>query len=383
MNAEVSSTGAAHKASPKLRVARLDDAEQIRRLEMAHFGATLPHNEWRSLWLDNPLWPRLGDRWPIGWVLEDRTDQIVGSLLNIPALYHFRGRELINATGRGWAVDSDFRGYALWLLDEYYNQPGVDLFINNTINRLAEDAHRSYSTRIPLGQWDTVSFWVTGYRGFARKALQRMRIPFSGILSMPAAACLWLKDALRGNRLAASTHATASGIVVEAVSEFDARFDEFWHELVSQNTDKLLALRDSKTLTWHYAIPQRKGRLWVYTATRNSQLRAYCVLKRQDGNDGIRRMRLVDYQTLEPDTDFLAGMLQAAIQRSVGENMYVLELLGLGLPGMGSFDCCAPYRRRWPHWPFYFQTNDSAITAELSAAEAWNPSSYDGDASFE
>ena len=44
----------------------------------------------------------------------------------------------------------------------------------------------------------------------------------------------------------------------------------------------------------------------------NGQLRAYCVLKRQDWKGGIRRMGLVDYQTLEPDNDLLAGMVHAA-----------------------------------------------------------------------
>ena len=41
-------------------------------------------------------------------------------------------------------------------------------------------------------------------------------------------------------------------------------------------------------------------------------LRAYGIFKRQDGNDGIRRMQLVDYQTLVPDEDLLPGLLQLA-----------------------------------------------------------------------
>ena len=89
-----------------LRVANLEDAAQIRRLEEAHFGVTELLDDWRGLWLKNPLWPRLGGRWPIAWVLEDRDGRVVGSLRNIPTLYHFRGRELINAAGRAWAVDA-------------------------------------------------------------------------------------------------------------------------------------------------------------------------------------------------------------------------------------------------------------------------------------
>lgn len=379
MSTDLSAARATSPTPPQLREAKIEDWEKIHRLELAHFQASQPLDDWSSLWLNNPLWPRLRDRWPLGWVLEDPAGTVVGSLLNIPTLYHFRGRELVNATGRGWAVDSAFRGYALWLLDEYYNQPSADLFVNNTINNLAEDAHRGYSSHIPLGEWNAVSYWVTGYRGFARKVLQMLRIPLPGLLSMPAAACLWVRDALRSKPLPAITN----GIVVETLSQFDSRFDAFWQDLLRQNPGKLLAVRDVPTLTWHYAIPQRTGRLWIYTATRHGQLRAYCVFKRQDGKEGIRRMRLVDYQTLEPDTDLLAGMLQAALKRCMAEGIYVLEHLGVGLPGLDSFDRCAPYRRKWSHWPYSFHAADPAIAAELRSAEAWNPSSYDGDASFE
>jgi hypothetical protein len=183
----------------------------------------------------------------IAWVLEDRDGRVVGALLNIPTLYHFRGRELINATGRAWAVDAAFRGYALWLLDEYYNQADADLFVNNTINRLAEAPHQDYASRIPLGQWNTVSSWITGYRGFAKKALQRLGVLLPGLFGPPASASLWLRDKLSAKRLPAAQR----DIAYETAPNFDARFDEFWQEQLEQSPDKLLAARDLKTLTWH------------------------------------------------------------------------------------------------------------------------------------
>ncbi len=39
---------------------------------------------------------------------------------------------------------------------------------------------------------------------------------------------------------------------------------------------------------------------------------AYAVLKRQKREDRIRRMQLVDYQTLEREEDLLPGLLQVA-----------------------------------------------------------------------
>ena len=360
-------------APPTLRVASLEDAAQIRRLEEAHFGITRPFDDWRGLWLKNPLWPRLGERWPIGWVLEDRDGRVVGALYNIPTLYHFRGRELINAIGRGWAVDAAFRGYALWLLDEFYNQADADLFVNNTkITRLSEAYHSIYASRIPLGQWNTISYWITGYRGFAKKALQRLGVPLPVLFGPPASASLWLRDKLSAKRLPAAQR----DIAYETAPNFDARFEEFWQEQLEQSPDKLLAARDLKTLTWHYAVQLRTGRLWIYTALRNGKLRAYCAFKRQDTDDGILGMQLVDYQTLENDSDLLVGMLAHAIRRCAEEKLHVLELIGAGLPGLESFDRCAPYRRK-RHWSYFFRAADPALAAQLHAPGAWIPSMYD------
>src|SRR5271165_3742254 len=119
---------------PQLRPARFADYPRMREMEPSYLDATLSEQDWRGLFLDNPLWPRVGKDWPIAWVLEDAEGRVVGSLTNIPSLCHFHGNELICANGRSWAVAPEYRGFALWLMDEYFNQPGADLFLNTTVD---------------------------------------------------------------------------------------------------------------------------------------------------------------------------------------------------------------------------------------------------------
>src|SRR5580658_6991865 len=85
---------------PNLRLATLDDYEQITRLEASVGMQTRSADDWRAMWLKNPLWPRVGKDWPIGWILEDTTGRVVGSVMSVPSLYQFRGRELMCAIGR-------------------------------------------------------------------------------------------------------------------------------------------------------------------------------------------------------------------------------------------------------------------------------------------
>ena len=366
-------------ALPLLRPARFEDYPQIERLESSHGLPTLRADDWRGLWLDNPLSRRPGDKWPIGWVLEDADGTVVGSLGNIPSLYTYQDRELIAATGRGWVVASEYRGLALWLMDEYFHQQGVDLFINTTVNSLAVDPFSAFgSVRVPLGDWDTAAYWITRHRAFARTALRIKAVPLPGLLAIPAGALLRFKDAFGVRPLPT----LAASVVVERADAFDSRFDAFWAELVRQNASKLLAVRDCQTLSWHFAGPIRTGQAWIFTASRNHLLRAYCVLKRQDHpQSGLVRMRLVDYQNLESE-DLLPGLLRAALERCKAEGIYALEHVGCDLPKMRSLDRFAPYRRKLPAWPFYYKAGDPMLDADLRKPEVWDPSAFDGDASL-
>ena len=81
-------TTAAKVAAPTLRLASLDDGARIADLEASQKLGSMPADDWRNLWLNNPLWPRLRHEWPVGWLLEDAGGRLVGSLVNVPAALH-------------------------------------------------------------------------------------------------------------------------------------------------------------------------------------------------------------------------------------------------------------------------------------------------------
>jgi hypothetical protein len=373
------STSSAQPAPPNLRPARFDDFEQVRFLETAHNMVIPPEKEWRDLWLANPLWPRLERDWTLGWILEDANQRVVGSLWNLPSLYHFQGRELICANGRGWVVAEQYRGFAPWLMDEYFNQSGADLFINTTVNASAAVVFGSMSQRVPLGDWQSAAYWVTGYCGFARAAMHFKALPLPAILGHPAGLGLWAYDSLTSKAIPDAP----PGVVVAEAAGFDARFDAFWAESLRQQHAKLLAARDRASLSWHYALPLRRGRLRILTATRDGLLRAYCVIKEQDGKHGLTMMRLVDFQSIEPQQDLLPGLLAAALQYCGARGFHCFELLGCDIPKMRAVDRLAPHRRRLKAWPFYYNAPDPTLAAALADSDAWDPSAYDGDASID
>lgn len=354
------------------------DYPQVQRLEAGHLNSTSPAEEWRGLFLDNPAWDRVGKEWPIGWVLENEAGDVVGSITSFPSIYRFRGQDLICANARAWVCAPAYRGYAPWLMEEFFNQPRVDLCISTTANTNSEPICRTFAARVPVGDWESASFWITGYRGFARMALQKLGIPLAGALALPASAALWLRDTV----LIRTLPAFSSEVEISTSDNFDSRFEVFWEELVRQNPNKVLAARNRAALAWHFAVDMRRTRLWIITAVRNGLLRAYCILKRAGVENGVRRLRLIDYQTVETDADLLPGILRAGLQHCAAEDLYCLEHVGRALPKMQAVDQFAPYRRKLPNWKFYYHAANPALCAELSAPEVWDPSQFDGDASI-
>ena len=277
-------------APPRLRETRLADLQQVYELESVFFTDSLPPEKRRSLFVDNPLWPRLGERWPVGWVLEDAVGRVVGSLTNVPSAYLLDGQERLCANGHCWAVLPEHRGYAAMLMDEYFAQEQPDLLVSAKVGADATPVWSTYAERVPVGDWSRAAYAVTRYRGFARAALHRKGVPLPGVAAPPVALALRVKDALTRTALPEGPRS----VEFAEAPAFDARFDTFWAELVEQNPTTLLGVRDAAALRWHYAIPQRAKRLTVLTASRGDRLRAYCVLKQHDRPGGLRTMKIVD-----------------------------------------------------------------------------------------
>ncbi|HZZ52057.1 MAG TPA: hypothetical protein VFE65_34605 [Pseudonocardia sp.] len=363
----------------RLRRAQFQDYPHISRLTSQYFHRQLPDTVWKRLYTDNPLWSRVGGRWPIGWVLENDDGEVVGSFLNIPSRYYLDGVELICASGSRWAVQPEYRGYASWLMDEHFNQPGVDLLINATASPTATPVLSNFAERVPVGDWANRAVRIIKYRNVASEVLEMKRLPGQRVAGPVLAGGLRVKDLALTPRLPELPR----GVVGETLVQFDSRFDSFWTTLVQQNWHKLLAVRNQRTLEWHYGGPLRSGSLLICTASRNGVLLAYCVLKEHSFERlNLQSMQIIDYQTVADDLDLLPGLLRLALDHPRAAQVDIVESLCVGLPELRGFERAATLRYRRPSWSLYYQASGSDLQERLQSPEVWCPSGYDGDTSY-
>ena len=88
------------------------------------------------------------------------------------------------------------------MVDGRIFQPaGVALFINTTVNLNAVETFSTLCACVPIGDWQSASYWVTGYLGFARAALRIMRIPMAGARRIAGGGGARVKDLFAGKSL--------------------------------------------------------------------------------------------------------------------------------------------------------------------------------------
>jgi hypothetical protein len=367
----------------RLRELSLEDYPRVAALESQYGLGLKGYDQWSHIWLHNPAYQELGKNWPIGWVLENETKQIVGSHGNIPLLYELRKKRIIAASGRGTVVDSRYRGYSLWLLTAFFEQKNAELCFDTTASYEAAQCNTALGAlRVPLGAWDRNVFWITNYHGslsiWLKRKMPKKVGPLVGPLCYPLTAALFLKDALARSAL----QRIRSGFVVEYCTAFDERFDEFWEDLRREYPDLMLAVRTREVLQWHFAYALLQNRLWIWTITQDSRIAAYAIfLKTENPKSGITRVSLVDFQTLTGNAAFLLPMLSAALERCRRERVHLLENVGFSFEKSG-INKLAPYQGRGSHWAYFYKARDKNLAELLSNPGAWAPSLYDGDASI-
>jgi hypothetical protein len=370
----------ATRARTKVRYASFADYNQIAALQIRNGLRESSRERWEELWRGNPALREREAEWPLGWVLETAAGEIVGFIGNVPLAFHFKGRELRAATGIGWTVDKPYRGYSMQLLHQLLKQRDIDLFPFATVGSGVEPLLKACNfARVPVGTWNRSAFWVTNYHGFWASALRMRSVPFNTVIAYFLAGALFSWDAFKRFERQAGKQIHE----VEQHFGFDSRFDEFWQELKSEQENRLLAVRTRETLEWHFKDSLLRKCAWVLTVTKGSRLTAYAIFDRQDHPAiGLKRVRLVDFQSLKGSEDALHSLLSWGLLRCREQRVHVLEVIGcwLGRPDLPHI--VPPHCRRLFSWAYYYKATDKRLCEALNDPQSWAPSSFDGDASL-
>ena len=263
------------------------------------------------------------------------------------------------------------------LLDQVINQPGVDLYVNNTVTAASTAAVEAFEcARVPVGRWDRSGVWYTHRQRYYETRLREGHWPFATPLSHALSAPVSFKDWL------VTTALGEGDVEARACPDFDERFDDFWADLKTRHAHRLLAVRTREVLRWHYGHAVQNGDVWIVVVPDGARLAAYATFQRDERPVWGTRMRLVDFQSLDGSAALLPPLLSWALRRCRHEGIHVLEVVGRWLGGGEALETAAPHPRTLPAWKFVYRANTPALAETLRSPDVWAPSLYDGDASL-
>ena len=339
----------------------------------------LEFEEWSHIYLASPLLHDLGLAWPIGWLAESDTGAPVGYLGNIPLDYELGARRLVAAATNAWVVDEGHRSASLLLLRAFFRQPAADLFLTTTANWNSGRALEAMRVRrTPVEACDVCLYWITEHRGFFTSALRKKnwRLP-PAVTAIGSAGAAGFDHVQRAIRLPRKP----GHVKVEWLSRFDGRFDRFWE--MRRRDESLRFTRDRRSLTWLLEPQLRKHKAWIVTAETGGQMIGYGILLRRDNPDiGLTRMRLVDLQFRDGAADAVAAILSDALARCRRDGIHVVEAVGFNPAKRVQLKALGARQRRLGPWPFYYRARPDFLREALQRGDSWDPCELDGDGCF-
>ncbi len=360
-----------------VREATLDDFPAISEVVRRNGLASTKYDQWARLWNDNPFRSELSV--PVGWLLENKAQGIVGSLTNIGRMYAYNCEQLRVASASAWAVDSPYRSSAIFLAKQFFAQKNVDLLLNTTASEAAADVFKAFRcSEMPDPSYMRVLFWVTRYSGFAGSVLRKLHIPALPGLKHAAAMALYFRDLMGPRRVRFRSMKTC------VLDGFDERFDTLW-ELLRCRQDRLLAVRTAEALAWQFRPAMESGNAAIIALLEGETLSGYLIMTRGDDERiGLRRFRIVDIQTIRDEADFVLSLTHAALEHAVRSGVDVVEAVGFHKSKRDLLEQLRPSHRTYPSCPYLYKVKPDGqpLRDALRNANVWDASLFDGDAAL-
>jgi hypothetical protein len=356
----------------RLRCATVDDLPAILDVSVRNGLSAFDPDCRRRWWLEHPFRNEL-EGVPMGWVLENESGRIVGTLTNVPMLYELAGRPLKCAIASSWAVDPDYRSSSLLLTMSYFTQTRVDLLINGSANETAARVMSAFGAHpIPAPDYNCSYFWILRPRAFATAALERRQVPGARWLSLPAALLLAL--AAFPGRLPRKPAAE-----IRHFDSFGEEFDRFWEKL-RRHPGRLVAVRTAEALKWRFSQAWWPEKPIVVGAVRDGELLGYLVLvaPAREHSRGLRNYLIGDLQALGDSPAVVRTLLRAGLRAARRRGAGSVQWIGWAPQKRQAAVSLFPrkYRTRG-HWPLYYRVASAELKSALSEPDCWDFSPFD------
>ena len=357
-----------------IRLAKYEDRNEICPL-VKSLGLHVPETSieidklWCKLWIDNPYYIYFDEQINFGWVLTYQ-NRIVGFFGSIPRLYYLNNNIVPASIAGLWGVQKEFRGFTHLLCDSFFNSNPIDLKIVTTAIKPTGKIFEKYrGQKIPLPKMINVQTLPLDIHklfvfNFADSpSILRLSIFFklaNLVYRIP------LKLIKRNNH-----------IREVSIHELPSDLNSFF-EKDRNKSNSLISLRNKDVIKWYYERGSKKldCRIFIYKKDNDTLGFVSIVMESIDENSSIVRYKIIDIAAESNEIKKL--LIKELIRIAYKEKAHLIEI-HLGGRISSSEIPWLTFKRKYNHFPLFFQCKNSELNQILQNKDSWNIMSFDGD----
>jgi hypothetical protein len=144
-------------------------------------------------------------------------------------------------------------------------------------------------------------------------------------------------------------------------------------------------VRNSEALNWQFRPAIESGDLLIFGVMEGDRLIGYLIMRKYDHEQyRLRRFRVVDLQAIDDESNTIISLMSAALEHATRSGADVIEAIGFNKSKHDLLERLNPHHRSLPSFPYLYKVSAGApmLQNALWEADAWDPSPFDGDASF-
>ncbi len=355
-----------------IRKANFNDYEKIKLLHLRNQLKILDKTKWYTLWKDNPLIKNSIKDFPIGWVLEINSE-VVGFIGNIVKEYYLKNKKILVACSHAWVVDKKFRLESFALINTFFLQKDIDIFITTTPNKITEKVFLRYgANKTPIRTYNENHFLILNVKKFLNSFFLYKNIRLNKLILNFIS--LFFSIAFYNKINFWKKFEQKKKINLNYV--FSNDFENFWSELKKNNNNFLLS-KSPDWLNWHIKFLEKA---WITYITENDKILGFALCCERNSNKfKLKRISIIDIVSANEDNQIYLSLLKSTIKKSFDLGYEIIEMTGTSQKKKLLFSNFKTFKRNVSNYFFYYYSKDLNLIEDLKNEKLWDTTLLDGD----
>ena len=365
----------------KIREMKFSDYKQISKIAIQNNLKIYKYDDWKSLWSKNPFYIKKNRNWSKGWVIEI-DNKIIGFLGNFPMLYYIFGKKYVTAVSTCWIVKKRFRKYSALLINEYFKQKNIDIFLTTTASITTGLFYKAYGGQNILSteykedllfifKLDKVLLAFLNKINFSKKKIYILKYIFFFLRPIT-----FIPSLLINLYYFILTKRIKKKFLI--YNSFNKEFNLLWDDLKKKNKTFNL-IRNKEWLNYHFEHYRKSNKIFIIVNKTRGKILSYCILiEKINIKLNIKKLCLVDFLSLKQNNDCI-DLIKYCIKFANLNNYDYLEIIGFNANKRKIIKNFHPFVRRFKQSRFCYVAKNQFLKKKLINTKNLDFSMIDGD----